>query len=358
VRKKVPVGIVEQTLAREICSRPVKDYPWNNTLDPYAIWVSEVMLQQTRVAAALPKYTPFIERFPAVENLAQASEQEVLKAWEGLGYYRRATSLWKAAKVVVEQHDGIVPSKLNEFRKLPGVGRYTAHAVLSAVHGEPLAAVDGNIRRILSRIYQVEEKSIWYEEKGQELLEESRNWGGRDWCPGQWNRAFMEFGQFICVRKPQCSICPLSSVCQACQNNVVENYPQKRAYSMKRQPLIVCIREYADGIFLQKRNQFPLNGLYDFPYFDSEFDTWESNVLARVFAAVVKRKKGIGPVFLGEFRHTVMKITYDVRVFLYQIPSVFGGENIVPKSRVEDHPLTGWSRKAWELYKESAYHDR
>lgn len=352
------MGIVEQTLAREICSRPLKDYPWNNTLDPYAIWVSEVMLQQTRVAAVLPKYTSFIERFPSVVGLAQASEQEVLKAWECLGYYRRATSLWKAAKVVVEKHDGIVPSKLDEFQELPGVGKYTAHAVLSAAHGEYLAAVDGNIRRILSRIYQAEEKLIWYEEKGQELLKESCDCGREDWCAGQWNRAFMEFGQFICTRKPQCSICPLSSVCLAYRNNVVENYPRKRVYSMKRQPLIVCIREYSDGILLQKRNQFPLKGLYDFSCFDSEFDTWESNVFARVFAAVVKRNNGVGPVFLGEFRHAVMNVTYDVRVFLHQIPSVFGGENIMSKNQVDECPLTGWSRKAWKLYRESAYHEK
>ena len=193
-----------------------RDLPWRRSLNPYSIWVSEIMLQQTRVAVVVERYQAFMARFPTLVSLALATEQEVLSAWSGLGYYRRARMLHKTAQFVADHCQGNLPQTAEELRLLPGIGAYTAAAVASIAHGEPVAVVDGNVERVLCRIEgwkagsragggaQVRRK---IEELAGKLVDPGR--------PGDFNQAMMELGATLCLpRNPLCMVCPVSAVCK------------------------------------------------------------------------------------------------------------------------------------------------
>jgi A/G-specific adenine glycosylase len=212
-----------------------RDLPWRRTTDPYRIWVSEVMLQQTTVRVVGPFYEAFVGRFPDIRSLAAAGEEQVLAAWSGLGYYRRARNLHRAARHLVEHHAGEFPRALEAALAVPGVGLYTASAVLSIAYGLPLAVVDGNVRRVLARLFALHgegyrRQPAWYE-RATELLDESR--------PGDWNQAVMELGATVCLpRKPACDICPLSSRCAALDQGLVDVLPEARP---RRRPVDVSV---------------------------------------------------------------------------------------------------------------------
>lgn len=189
--------------------RAARALPWRGETDPYRILVSEVMLQQTRVETVRGYYGPWLEQFPNIDALAGADDDDVLKAWEGLGYYRRARNLHRAARVVREKCDGSIPSTYDALRALPGVGEYTAGAVASIAFGHRVPAVDGNVRRVLARLLDVAEpKAAWLRERASELVDDDR--------PGDWNQALMELGATICKpRAPKCGACPVSEWCAA-----------------------------------------------------------------------------------------------------------------------------------------------
>jgi A/G-specific adenine glycosylase len=183
-----------------------RDLPWRVTRDPYCIWLSEIMLQQTRVAAVLDHYRIFLERFPNVQALAAASEDAVLAAWSGLGYYRRARMLHQAARQIAKQHGGCFPQTSDAWLALPGIGRYTAAAIASIAFAEPVAVVDGNVERVLQRFIGINltTPQIW--QHAQALLADSR--------PGDFNQAMMELGATVCVpREPRCPMCPVRKWC-------------------------------------------------------------------------------------------------------------------------------------------------
>ena len=201
--------------------------PWRRTRDPYAVWVSEVMLQQTQVPTALPYYKRFMRQFPTVRALAAASDQAVLKAWEGLGYYRRALHLHAAARQVAREHGGRVPDKPEVFRRLPGVGRYTCGAVQSIAFGRRLAAVDGNAVRVLARWFAITQavtgtavqRRLWA--AAESLVPPS--------APGDWNQAVMELGSRVCTpRAPRCPACPVRALCLARARGLQDRLPVKR----------------------------------------------------------------------------------------------------------------------------------
>jgi len=188
-----------------------RDLPWRQNSDPYRIWVSEVMLQQTRVTAVLDYYARFLTLFPSVTVLAQAEEPEVLAAWSGLGYYRRARMMHQAAKVVVHEHHGIFPRTAEELRKLPGIGEYTSSAIASIAFGEPVAVVDGNVERVLLRIFPEAESPAphakWFRDRAANLLDTQR--------PGDFNQAMMELGATVCLpQRPLCLHCPVQRFCK------------------------------------------------------------------------------------------------------------------------------------------------
>ena len=188
--------------------------PWRGSRDPYRIWVAEIMLQQTRIAAVIPYYERFLRRFPNVKSLALARENEVLKFWAGLGYYSRARNLHRAAREIVRKHGCEFPKSLDPALALPGIGRYTAAAILSIAYDIPLAALDGNVSRVLARLFALRGDlrgpalQVKLAEVAQDLL--------LPHSPGDWNQALMELGETICVpRAPRCELCPLSHVCRA-----------------------------------------------------------------------------------------------------------------------------------------------
>jgi A/G-specific adenine glycosylase len=212
-----------------------RDLPWRESLDPYRIWVSEVMLQQTRVDTVVPYYRRWMERFPTVEVLAEASSEEVLRLWQGLGYYSRARNLHNAARVVVEAWDGVVPNTVEALRQLPGVGEYTAGAVASIAFGAPVPAVDGNVRRVLARLADDPDPTP----------ARLRRWAGAlvdPERPGDFNQGLMELGALVCTpRAPGCARCPLEAECRARREGTQELRPLPRRRGRVRRAVAVSL---------------------------------------------------------------------------------------------------------------------
>jgi A/G-specific adenine glycosylase len=210
-----------------------RDLPWRSSRDPYCIWVAEVMLQQTRIAAVMPYYQRFLDRFPDVESLAQSPQTEVLKLWSGLGYYSRARNLHAAAKEIVEHHDGKFPRELDAALALPGIGTYTAAAVLSIAYDVPLAVLDGNVARVLARIHAIcgdlRAPQTW------RTLTEIANHLLATNSASDWNQSLMELGEVICTpQSPRCSSCPVARWCRAYAENLTTEIPAPRR---KRTPV-------------------------------------------------------------------------------------------------------------------------
>lgn len=204
-----------------------RDLPWRASRDPYRVWIAEVMLQQTRIAAVMPYYQRFLERFPAVESLARARLAEVLKLWSGLGYYSRARNLHRAAKEIVLHHGGKFPRELDSALELSGIGRYIAAAVLSIAYDTPLAVLDGNVARVLARLRalrgDIREPRRW-----RELTKTTQDWLACG-SPSDWNQGLMELGEMICTPvNPRCKICPVSKWCRACKLGLTRKIPAPR----------------------------------------------------------------------------------------------------------------------------------
>jgi A/G-specific adenine glycosylase len=204
-----------------------RDLPWRRTKDAYRIWLSEIMLQQTRVAAVIPYYKRFLEQFPSVQALSEAPEEDVLRWWSGLGYYSRARNLQAAAKEIVLKHGGEFPRDPEEALALPGIGPYTVAAILSIAYGRKLAVLDGNVARVVARIAAVRgdlrENGPWHVLQGiaDDLLDRK--------APSDWNQAMMELGATLCTpRAPQCLLCPVTKHCRARQLGIADMLPEKR----------------------------------------------------------------------------------------------------------------------------------
>ncbi len=237
-----------------------RELPWRETRDPYAILVSEVLLQQTQVEQARGYYARFMEAFPDLGALARASEEEVLHVWAGAGYYRRARNLHRLAQGVAETG---LPATAAELEELPGIGPYTAAAVASIAFGEPVAAVDGNVRRVLARLFAVETPSArWLRETAERLLDRGD--------PGAWNQALMELGATVCTPKsPRCSACPVAWFCAG--RSDAERYPSPRARTQRAvEAVALVLRGRTGGFVLEKRNGRALGGLWGFPLAEGE----------------------------------------------------------------------------------------
>jgi A/G-specific adenine glycosylase len=241
--------------------------PWRKRRTPYRVWISELMLQQTRVVQAIPYYYRFMRRFPSLKQLAEASQTEVLKMWEGLGYYSRARNLHKAAQIIRDQYNGRFPRDPHEISKLPGVGPYTTAAIGSLAFNLNLAVVDGNVMRVLARLLMIEDDISHpaTKNKFQELADQLLVKGKA----GKFNEALMELGAVICLpQNPSCDACPLSTVCKATLSNVVGSFPVKQ--KKKRIPHIIVgaavVRNRNGKILVaQRRDDQMLGGLWEFP---------------------------------------------------------------------------------------------
>jgi A/G-specific adenine glycosylase len=289
-----------------------RDLPWRRDRDPYRIWVSEIMLQQTRVAAVLEHYARFMKRFPSVQALAAAREQSVLALWSGLGYYHRARRMHQAAKVIVREQRGQFPSRREDWLKLPGIGRYTAAALASIAFGEPVSVVDGNVERVLARLHapQLRTDSIW--EEAQRLLDPEK--------PGEFNQAMMELGAAVCTpRAPQCLLCPVSKWC-ATRGEHASPVKIKR----KRKQLCYGFAQERDFVLLVQRDskQKRMAGMWELPQLEKPP---ESKPIARL-------------------RHSITDTDYDVLVFRADSSGVTDGRWLTPR-QWQRIALTGLARK-------------
>lgn len=248
-----------------------RDLPWRDTQDPYKIWISEIILQQTRVNQGLDYYNRFIARFPNVKTLAEASEEDVLKLWQGLGYYSRARNLHKAAKQIATNHQGVFPKEYNDIISLSGIGTYTAAAISSFAYDLPFAAVDGNVYRVLSRIFGIDTPidspagNKTFQQLAQDILDNNH--------PGTHNQAIMEFGALQCIpASPDCESCPMKNICISFANNLTGILPvkTKKNKTRKRYFNYLFIRN-KKHTYLQKRTGDDVwKNLYEFPLIEDD----------------------------------------------------------------------------------------
>ena len=291
-----------------------RDLPWRKDQDPYKVWVSEIMLQQTRVDTVIPYFNRFIEQFPTVEALSEAEEEKVLKAWEGLGYYSRARNLHSAVKEVHEKYDGRVPNDPKEISTLKGVGPYTAGAILSIAYGIPEPAVDGNVMRVLSRILFITDdiakaatRKI-FEKAVRELISHEN--------PSFFNQALMELGAIVCTpTSPSCLLCPVREHCIGFHEGVQNDLPVKTKGKKQREALMAAV-VLTDGegrtLIHKRAEKGLLANLWEFPNieivlpFDSEKKQLEET-LKSDYGAEVEMGKMVG-VIDHVFSHLIWKI--------------------------------------------------
>jgi len=245
-----------------------REMPWRNTTDPYAIWVSEIMLQQTQVDTVMPYYITFMDRFPTINSLASATLEEVHTYWQGLGYYRRAENLHKGAQMVDKEYGGIFPRDITLVKKIPGIGPYTLGAVLSIAFHMPLPAVDGNVMRILARQFLIEndisvaKSRKVFEEKVMALMPSD---------PNRFNQGLMELGALVCTpRDPNCKECPVQDSCEAYETSSITNYPVKsKKVKIAEMNYKVLMIQKENELWMEKRPQEGLlANLWGFPMLD------------------------------------------------------------------------------------------
>jgi A/G-specific adenine glycosylase len=248
--------------------RHARDLPWRRSRDPYQVWVSEIMLQQTVVAAVVPYFQRFVARFPSIEALADAPEEEVLRLWEGLGYYRRARQLHRAAQVVRDQYAGVFPRDIADVRRLPGIGRYTAGAILSISFDDPHPILEANTVRLLARLLAYD--GVTTSSGGQQVL-----WGAAETLlprrdAGRFNQALMELGSQVCApRNPRCDQCPLREVCPTRREGLAEQIPavRPRPQIEEVREAAVVVRRKETVLLLRRQAGERWAGLWDFPRF-------------------------------------------------------------------------------------------
>jgi A/G-specific adenine glycosylase len=321
--------------------------PWRGHPSAYAVWVSEIMLQQTRVEAVIPYFAKWMRLFPTVQSLANASERDVLNAWEGLGYYSRARNLHKAAKIVVDQYNGDIPRDLDELRKLPGIGRYTLSAIASIAFGMDIAALDGNIKRVYARIFDLEvpvdsangEKILW------ELADKNLPKGHA----GDYNQALMDLGATICVPKnPRCLICPVMKICRARQRGTQNQRPIKTP--KKDVPHYVhaaaVVVQRGRVLLSQRPSEGLLGGMWEFPNGRIEGDPAAElpKVLRRAYDIRLKVKRGPStgkkePLAIVEHGYSHFSVT--VHAFLSELISLPEETNLrwVSLNKLDEYPM-------------------
>jgi len=300
-----------------------RDLPWRSTVNPYHIWLSEIILQQTRVEQGLPYYLKFIDTFPVVADLANADEDLVLKLWQGLGYYSRARNLQFSAKLILSEFGGNFPDNHADILKLKGVGPYTASAISSFSFGLPFAVLDGNVIRVLSRVFGIQTPydttagKKQFQKLAQELLDKKN--------PAEYNQAIMEFGALQCVPKsPKCNHCPIVNDCIAFNTNTVSLLPVKsKKIKVKSRFLHFLVVNKNYEVLIGKRNSGIWQGLYEFPFLEFDENLNEKSVLKsplwiNFFKDSVKQISSISEEYIHKLSHQIIHAKFweiDVNSF-------------------------------------------
>jgi A/G-specific adenine glycosylase len=318
-----------------------RDLPWRRTRDPYRIWVSETMLQQTQVKTVLPYYERFLARFPDVSALALATEEDLLAAWSGLGYYSRARNLQAAVREVRARYGGCIPEDPEAFGALPGVGRYTAGAVLSIAFGKPCPAVDGNVARVLSRLFALRGDPRRGEASAR-LWEIAAALVPAD-APSEFNQGLMEVGALVCTpRTPSCLLCPLREACEAHRLGREERFPEKAARLPSR-PVKRAAAYVTDGsgrvLLIRRVEGRLLEGLWEFPSVDGSGEG-ARRALAKLLRDRVGVSASIGEEAL-EVRHSILERRIRVAVFRARFVGRAPARSLPSDARLVD-------REAWE----------
>ena len=303
-----------------------RQLPWRGQNDPYATWVSEIMLQQTRVDTVIPYFQRWMERFPTLEKLASASEQDVLAAWEGLGYYSRARNLHRAARQVIFEYQGIIPRERPALERLPGIGRYTAGAITSIAFGQDEAALDGNIRRVLARLFNMDEPA--YSGAGERRLWEYARQNLPTGRAGDYNQALMDLGATLCTpRAPACLVCPLVEVCQAARLGTQEELPVLKARApIPHYTVTAAVIRRGDLVLIARRpSKGLLGGLWEFPGGKVEPGEELSAGLAREIREELGTDILVGEAF-GIYEHAYTHF----RVTLHAFASSLNGQEPQP----------------------------
>jgi len=335
-----------------------RSLPWRETGDPYAIWVSEVMLQQTQVRTVVPYYSKFMHRFPDLSNLAAAELQDVLKCWEGLGYYGRARNLHHAAQTVAVEFDGIIPDTVAEFRKLKGVGEYIASAVMSIAFGLPFAVVDGNVKRVLARLYEINEpvnrpaSHKTFRQTAEKLLDAVN--------PAVFNQAVMELGALVCKPgKPGCGACPIRRFCRAFAAGTVGRYPRR----IKRAPLpsyeiaVGVVKKNGRMLITLRKPEGLLGGLWEFPGGKLKKGETPETACVREIAEETGLKVCIES-YLTRITHayTHFKISMDVFICRYESGRVTldgpQDHRWITSDEIEQYPFPRANHKFFSILKE------
>jgi len=335
-----------------------RDLPWRKNNDPYRVWVSEVMLQQTRVDTVIPYYNRFLEKFPTIEAFANADEEEILKIWEGLGYYSRVRNLHTAVKEVVVDYGGKVPDSKEEISKLKGVGPYTAGAVLSIAYGKPIPAVDGNVMRVLSRILLITDDIAkpasrkTFEMAGEGLMYHDN--------PSYFNQALMELGALICTpTSPACLLCPVRKHCEAFAKGVQDELPVKtRKKSTRHEDLLSVVLKNEEGkILINKRSEKGLlANLWEFPNLKVVplLDSWE--ILQDFLSTEYSIDAVIEHEAFTEVQHVFTHLTWKIDAHRARLKSGNIDEHeslrFVTEEELEEFAFPVSHQKIWKAYKE------
>jgi A/G-specific adenine glycosylase len=326
-----------------------RELPWRSSRDPYRVWVAEVMLQQTRIAAVVPYYDRFLERFPNVASLARARREEVLKLWSGLGYYSRARNLHRAAKEIVTRHAGQFPREPEVALDLPGIGCYTAAAVLSIAYDVPLAVLDGNVARVLARLGAV--RGDLRESRRWQQLSQTANAILARRAPGDWNQALMELGETICTpQSPRCGACPLSRDCRAEAQSLTSRIPaprKKRAPVNMRIAAAILCDPLGQTILVRqpgRHDDVVFSRMWQFPAVEVRRDP-VVELLEHVRATLGVDLPSLEP--LAAARHGVTFRNITLLPFLGRVPHIpkHTHARILPLRRLHQVPVSSATRK-------------
>ncbi len=335
-----------------------RDLPWRRTSDPYAIWVSEIMLQQTQVATVLPYYSRFLARYPDVATLSRAPEEQVLALWSGLGYYRRARALHAAAREVVDRHQGELPRDPDALRSLPGIGRYTAGAIASIAFGLSEPILDGNVRRVLARVLALDGDRLGRGEEQRQLWKAAAELAcGPD--PGTLNQGLMELGALVCSPSaPRCSECPLRGDCLALASGAPEAFPSLRpARATETVRVAVAWLTRAGRALLERPTDGnPLRGTWDLPAVELRRGGDPVEMLRQRFA-----RRGFDTAFgpsVGTLRHGIMhrRLLLEVHAGRLVRGRVSGLRDLcwVDPAEVDSRAISGATRKVASLVAQRA----